>query len=407
MFQAATNRETADLYVGTEAPAPYRQRRMDDRAPILYVDDEQANLTVFKAAFGNELRVLTAGGGEEALALLAQQPVAVLLTDQRMPGMSGVELAARVKELYPDTVRMILTAYSDSETAIEAINRGEVSRYIGKPWQRRDLVAILKDGVEVFRLRTQLSQLQLKMAETTRLQMLGFVSAGVAHDLKSPLACLITVLDTFAHELAKVTKELPPLAPRLQLLQELAGDGRLACDQIRTMVDSIRRHGAERPVERTRVDLGKLAETTLRLCRAELAKRAQLSVDLQSCPPIEGNAGELGQAVMNLLVNAAQAIDDASPGPKRIWLKVFGKDGAATLEVGDTGRGISPELVSRIFDPFFTTKTTSGGTGLGLAIVRDVVTKHEGEINVQSKVSEGTVITVTFRAMAPPSTSSG
>ena len=95
--------------------------------PVLYVDDERANLLVFRHNFSDQFTVLTADNGKEALEILRRENVAVLLTDQRMPSMTGVELAEKVQAAHPEVVRMIVTAYADVHAAIEAINRGQVS----------------------------------------------------------------------------------------------------------------------------------------------------------------------------------------------------------------------------------------------------------------------------------------
>src|SRR5688572_4732299 len=99
---------------------------------ILYVDDEHANRLVFDITFGKDFRIKCVSSAEEAIAELAREPVAVVVTDQRMTGMSGDELLRNVREMSPDTVRMILTAYSDLEPILRAVNEGLVARYIVK-----------------------------------------------------------------------------------------------------------------------------------------------------------------------------------------------------------------------------------------------------------------------------------
>src|SRR5208283_1020624 len=106
---------------------------------VLYVDDDAPNLVVFEAACGSEFDVLTAENGTAALDIMRRQEVAILLTDQRMPGTSGVELAATVRDEFPDTIRLLITAYADLDSAIDAINWGQVHKYLRKPWDIREL----------------------------------------------------------------------------------------------------------------------------------------------------------------------------------------------------------------------------------------------------------------------------
>lgn len=115
---------------------------------ILIVDDEPANLRSLERLFRTEYEVLTAGSGAEALDLLGQHDVALLITDQRMPEMTGIELLQRTVPLRPRMVRMVLTGYTDVEALVEAINCGQVYRYVGKPWNNDELKLTVKRALE-------------------------------------------------------------------------------------------------------------------------------------------------------------------------------------------------------------------------------------------------------------------
>jgi response regulator RpfG family c-di-GMP phosphodiesterase len=107
---------------------------------ILYVDDEQHNLNSFKAAFRRHYNVYTALGAKEGIEVLNTNPIHLIITDQRMPEMTGVEFLEKAIGLYPETIRMILTGFSDVEDIIRAINTGRIYRYITKPWQELSYV---------------------------------------------------------------------------------------------------------------------------------------------------------------------------------------------------------------------------------------------------------------------------
>ena len=117
---------------------------------ILIVDDEPANLRTLARLFRDQYHVMTAGSGAEALQLLSQHDVALLITDQRMPGMTGIELLKNTVSLRPRMVRMILTGYTDVEALVEAINCGEVYRYVTKPWNNDELRLTVKRALEHF-----------------------------------------------------------------------------------------------------------------------------------------------------------------------------------------------------------------------------------------------------------------
>ncbi|MBI4512039.1 MAG: sigma-54-dependent Fis family transcriptional regulator [Deltaproteobacteria bacterium] len=122
------------------------------RFPILVVDDEEDNLDAFRFNFKKSFQVLTAMGGDEALKILESDDVAVIVTDQRMPKMSGLELLRAARSLRPDAVGIILTAYTDVEVLIESINLGQIYRYITKPWDGKEVRGILQQAIERFHL---------------------------------------------------------------------------------------------------------------------------------------------------------------------------------------------------------------------------------------------------------------
>jgi two-component system response regulator AtoC len=137
------------------------------RYPILLVDDEQDNLDAFRFNFRKTFDILTAGGGAEALQILAEREVAVVVTDQRMPKMTGVELLREVRLRQPDAVGIILTAFTDVDVLIEAINLGQVYRYITKPWDAKEVRGVLMYAIERFHLQRENSRLAAQLAEYT------------------------------------------------------------------------------------------------------------------------------------------------------------------------------------------------------------------------------------------------
>lgn len=120
--------------------------------PVLYVDDEVGNLRTFELTFRREFSVICATDGSEALNVLATQPVAVVLSDHRMPGMTGTELLSRVREVAPRTVRLLVTAFGDASTLAQAINAGSIYRYIPKPWVADEMREIVRQAIDLFAL---------------------------------------------------------------------------------------------------------------------------------------------------------------------------------------------------------------------------------------------------------------
>ncbi|MBI2875523.1 MAG: sigma 54-interacting transcriptional regulator [Candidatus Tectomicrobia bacterium] len=131
---------------------------------ILVVDDEIHNLEALERAFRGEYRVLTAQSGAEALQVLEQEEVALIITDQRMPGMTGIELLQRSIQYFPKAIRMILTSYTDADELLEAINTGQVYRYILKPWNPKELKITVKRALESYHLSLELERRMQELA---------------------------------------------------------------------------------------------------------------------------------------------------------------------------------------------------------------------------------------------------
>lgn len=143
-------------------------------ANILYVDDELYNLNAFSATFRRDYKIFTAESAEEGRRILQSNEIHILITDQRMPKMTGVEFLASILEEFPHPIRFIVTGYSDIEAVIEAINRGQVYRYVQKPWAEGELRLNLEKAVELYNLRKENRELtqQLQVAN----QQLEFIA---------------------------------------------------------------------------------------------------------------------------------------------------------------------------------------------------------------------------------------
>ena len=138
----------------------------DKKISILYVDDEENNLFSFKAVFRIKYQVYTAISGEEALKILAEKPIQILITDQRMPAMTGVELLEKVIPLYPDPIRLLLTGYADMNAVVDAINKGQIFHYLTKPWNEEELYMTIDRAYEAYqeKIKLKIENQQLGMS---------------------------------------------------------------------------------------------------------------------------------------------------------------------------------------------------------------------------------------------------
>ncbi len=135
----------------------------ESKITILYVDDEENNLFSFKAVFRIKYNVLTALSGDEALEILSKRQVHVIITDQRMPEMTGVEFLEKVLEKYPDPIRVLLTGYADMGAVVDAVNKGKIFHYLAKPWDEKELDFTIKKAYEKYMVKVQLEEMNVKL----------------------------------------------------------------------------------------------------------------------------------------------------------------------------------------------------------------------------------------------------
>lgn len=136
-----------------------------EKVRILYVDDEVNNLNSFKAAFRRDYKIFTAESAELGRQLLAEESVNIIITDQRMPNMTGVEFLESIIPDYPDPIRILLTGYTDISAVIDAINKGQVYHYLTKPWDESHLKIVIKNAYEIYRLRQENKDLIEKLKQ--------------------------------------------------------------------------------------------------------------------------------------------------------------------------------------------------------------------------------------------------
>jgi signal transduction histidine kinase len=365
----------------TRAPGP------EGSPYVLYVDDEAANLSVFRAALGHRLPVLVAPDAAEGLKLLETHEVAVLLADQRMPGTTGVELLAMARERSPYSVRMLVTAYSDLKAAIDAINNGSVRRYIKKPWTSAELVSTIRDAYSVYQTEATLRALEKRLLATERFYALGVVAAGIAHELRNPATWLSNSAELCVRQIEeqRVLLERGAASPdqllkgltRIGELIEQANDGAERILDIVASVDVSTRSSPSAEL----VDLRGLVDATLRMVDAQFGHSVRIVRENDDWPTVRGSRTALGQVITNVVVNAVQAAEVRDGGCVTLRAREDGE--VLLIEVDDNGAGIPEQALPRIFDPFFSLKE-EGGTGLGLAISRRIAREHGGELSAEN-----------------------
>ncbi len=379
---------------------------------VLCIDDEREILSALQRSLRNVAdQVVTATNGEEGIALLEEHAPAVIISDMRMPGMNGAEFLQRVLEFAPHTFRILLTGHADIEAAISAINKGEIHRYMHKPWDSDELNQAIKQGFERHDLiqanlaltdslgekNRELQQLngtlEEKVVERTqqllhseRLSVLGRLAAGIVHEVMTPLTISVGWVETVAKAENITEDQRQSLSTATEQIFRAA-----------SIMESMRDFSRKKHPIKTSTDINKLIEHTLDLLIHPLRQKnigVTRALDAQGL--VEVDAEQISQVLLNLINNAIDALE---PGG-RITLSTRRIDSSLTersieVEVKDNGAGIAPDLLEQIFEPFFSTKG-SNGTGLGLSICKGIIDNHEGQIRVDSRLGRGTTFTLSL-----------
>jgi PAS domain S-box-containing protein len=242
---------------------------------------------------------------------------------------------------------------------------------------------------------TTRKRMEAELAMADRLAAIGSLAAGVAHEVNNPLTYVLLNLAMVIDRLEHASPRRPFEPPRA--LEELH-DARAGAERVRDIVRGLLAFSRTDEARPGPADLARVIERTTKLVASDLRHRARLHVELAPVPRVLGSETKLGQVLLNLLVNAAQAIPEGAIDRHRVDVRVraAGEDMIA-LEVHDTGAGIEPAVKARIFEPFVTTKAPGAGTGLGLSICHGIVTQLGGRIEVESELGRGT----TFRVLLP------
>ncbi len=365
--------------------------------PLLYVDDEELALQSFKLQFSHDFTIYTASNSEEALQIIHMEEIAVVITDQRMPKVSGVELLKQVKSTHPDVVRILMTAYTDLEVVIQAINDGNVYRYVSKPYNEDEVRGTIRQAIEHYylvkereRLYAEKVETMRKIARANRLSAMGIMAAGMAHEINNPLVAISTFLQMLPHKYAEPSKDR-------EYWEELYGVAVREVERIRQLVHQLLSYSKTAQSEKFEpASLNEILQEMVVFIENEAKKKGvnikrEFSSDL---PAGMMDRNRMKQVFLNILLNAVQATDRG--GTIAVASRYIIEDSEnqfLQVTISDTGSGISENNLEKLFTPFFTTKE-SEGSGLGLMTSHHIVDEHRGTIDVKSELGKGTTFTI-------------
>jgi len=354
---------------------------------ILCVDDEIDNVEALERLFRSKYTVLKAVSGPQALKLLDQNPdsISVIITDQRMPEMTGVEFLEQSILLSPHSVRILLTGYSDMESIIEAVNSGQIYRYLNKPWDPMDLLSTVARAVERFELNRDLEQKnkelsqalqELKTLDQAKTQFMVLIN----HELKTPLTSILNFSDLLLE--TRMTEEQEICAKRISK----------AAMRLRSMIDDvlfvIRGEMGSLVI---RSDSFSCADLKVELPQeqAELAKNKHVKILFRwADQKVLADQALVTQVLIRLIHNALKFANEGSQVLIRSDLVNDLNQSKLRFAVYNQGPALSGEIVNKIMQPFYMDENMlnhSTGTGLGLTVCQSILRAHGSRLQFQNE----------------------
>jgi two-component system sensor histidine kinase/response regulator len=358
---------------------------MGEKIKILYVDDEPHNLLGFKATFRMDYTIYTAGNTTEAFEILAEhKDIRIVFCDQRMPDKTGVAFFDEIRTLFPLPVRILITAYTDVEAVIDAINRGNIFRYVRKPWSNFDIISCIEEANKFYIAN---SMLTIKNEELQKAYVeLDKFAYSVSHDIRGPIIGLITAIN-FARDLDSINEIKDILTLMEKSVKKLD-------TFILNMHDYYNLQRGELKI--VEIDFEKIANDQKDIYSTyDLASKIHLEVTVNQLQPFFSDETSLKLILTNLLSNAVKYQRRDAP-EKWVKLNIQADMNMAVIDVEDNGVGIPESDINDIFNLFYRSTSQEGGFGFGLYNLKSALAKLNGTINVQSKLGEGTKFTVTI-----------
>ncbi len=358
---------------------------MSEKIKILYIDDEPENLVGFKASLRFDYQILTAVNIPDAISCLDNNPgIRIIFCDQRMPGKTGVDFFEDIRVTHPLPVRIILTAYTDIESIIDAINKGHIFRYVQKPWSEADIIWAIDEANKFYMANSMLSvkndELQKAYNELNKF------AYSVSHDIRGPLTGILGAIN-----LAREIDDVDEMKAMLFLMEK-------SVQKLNTYVLSMHDYYSLQRGELkiTAINFNEIIDELKAIYELNSkANNVAFNVSVKQDEAFSNDEAPIRLIINNLLSNAFKYQDKSSKN-KSVEISVEVKKSEATIYVKDTGIGILESHLGEIFNLFFRSNSLEVGSGFGLYNVKSALLKLNGQIEVDSVLHQGTTFKVTI-----------
>jgi len=373
---------------------------------ILYVDDEEMSLKYFTRAFSDQFRIFTAPSAQEGLKILEahSDDIGLLMTDQRMPGETGVWLLERARQLRPRMIRVLATAYADMDAAIAAVNTGAIYKYVTKPWDPGQLEQTLKRGLEFFVVQRERDQLLLEKMSVLHNMMiadhivsLGLLAAGLSHHIRNSLVAVKTFLDLAPAKMVEEKMSLEGMR-NPDFWKEYYQNVQGQIEKINNLLKDLWTASEKPSFEfSTRVKLREVVNASIEQLKKDLAAK---KITVENNIPDSLPEMNVDKAKFYRLFDLMLKDEIASlPTGCKVAFSAQAFNGSGPtqtvqIQITDNGPGLPPEALRLVFDPFVVRSDSPAEYGIHLMACFFIVHHHGGRIEARSDARNGTVFTI-------------
>lgn len=355
-----------------------------EKINLLYLDDEENNLHSFHAAFRRDYNVFITTSISEAESFLRNENIHIVLADQRMPDMTGVEFFEKMRHKFPDPIRILITGYSDIINAMDAINKGEVFRFIDKPWDYKLVETAIDQAYDIYKTRDDLKIRNVELQKAYD-ELDKFVYSA-SHDLRAPLMSIQGIVN-----LALIKKDISSQNEYLSLIDQCV---RKLDNFIINIIDYYKNSRGETSI--TIINFKELInEIVETICFLPGFDKIKTTIEINDDIAFKCDVVKM-RIILNNLISNAIKYQDENRQDQLINIHVRTTAEELHLTIEDNGIGIKQDELENIFKMFHRGRMSNSGSGIGLYIVYEAVKKLQGEITVNSKFGEGSVFTISI-----------
>lgn len=383
---------------------------ISNKPKILIVEDEEYLANYIGSILGDKYSCIITLNGEEGFKRAQEIIPDLIILDLIMPGICGDEVCKELKknENTKHIPIIVLTGKSDLDTKLESLELG-ASEFLTKPFNKIELLTrvksllaqnklsnlIKKKNIELNQTFKKLKETQDHLIQSEKMACLGRLASGMAHEIRNPINFIQNSAEPLKERFIEIVNSKNLSAKKIKEKKEdsleLFGILQEGVERILNVINGINTFTRGIARELGLFNINDAINGVLKVSKSEYKNVLDIRTDLKAKSAIKCNTGQMNQVVLNLFMNAVEALKEKKKSKGKIAIKTWEQDNEIKFSIKDNGPGIKEEDKQRIFDPFFTTKETKPGQnmGLGLSICYNIIDVHRGKIDVNSEIGKG------------------